>query len=241
MDPHLGIVTVHDCGRWLPEGDDGGGELAFIAMELLRGESVTARLDRIGKMRAEEAAEVARRRVGARGRAPRRGALHRDLKPDNVFLVHDAEVPSGERAKVLDFGIAKLGSVGTSTKVSSMGTPLYMSPEQCRSVGDGRRAHRHLLARLRRCSSWRAGARRSARFRGAGAAPARGRAAGGTSRRDAEALDALIARLLKKDPDDRPASMSEGAERARGATRGARGPAAPEIVEGWAVRARGTT
>ena len=58
-----------------------------------------------------------------------------------MFLIEDAELPSGERAKLLDFGIAKLASAGiTSTSVSSMGTPLYMSPEQWRSAAkvDGR-------------------------------------------------------------------------------------------------------
>src|SRR5262249_49994027 len=67
-----------------------------------------------------------------------RGIVHRDLKPENLFLVRDPEVPGGERAKILDFGIAKLAndSAGIKTQTSAViGTPTYMSPEQCRGAG----------------------------------------------------------------------------------------------------------
>ena len=66
-----------------------------------------------------------------------------DLKPDNVMIVSDPEAPGGERAKILDFGIAKLASqskngeaVASQTSTGMMvGTPLYMSPEQCKGSG----------------------------------------------------------------------------------------------------------
>jgi serine/threonine-protein kinase len=67
--------------------------------------------------------------------------VHRDLKPDNIFLIPG---PDGERTKILDFGIAKLTEMGLATGVTKtgavMGTPTYMSPEQCRGTGqvDGR-------------------------------------------------------------------------------------------------------
>ena len=72
--------------------------------------------------------------------AHEKGIIHRDLKPDNLFLIPDPDSPLGERVKLLDFGIAKLtdiGLAGTATKTGAvMGTPTYMSPEQCRGTGD---------------------------------------------------------------------------------------------------------
>src|SRR5262249_16713184 len=67
-----------------------------------------------------------------------RGIVHRDIKPENIFLVRDPEVPGGERAKLLDFGIAKLMKDTSTEKTNEktiMGTPTWMSPEQCRGAG----------------------------------------------------------------------------------------------------------
>jgi serine/threonine protein kinase len=70
--------------------------------------------------------------------ARRRRIIHRDLKPENIYLIPDPEVAAGERTKILDFGIAKLSDdhpdkLSTSTGML-MGTPAYMSPEQCRGL-----------------------------------------------------------------------------------------------------------
>ena len=126
---HPGIVTIYDCG--LVETTD--GPTAFIAMELLSGESLTSRLSRSGRLDPASAAEIARQVASALEAAHRVHVLHRDLKPDNIYLVPDPAMPNGERVKILDFGLAKLGQDGHTQVQNVFGTPRYMSPEQCRS------------------------------------------------------------------------------------------------------------
>ncbi len=127
-----GIVQVFDFGVHT----DGS---AYIVMELLEGESLDARLARLGRLRPAEALRIARQCAGSLVAAHRCGIVHRDLKPENIFLVRDLEVPGGERAKILDFGIAKLGGDQPNTARTRtgvvIGTPTYMSPEQCRGAG----------------------------------------------------------------------------------------------------------
>ena len=82
---------------------------------------------------------------GARGGA-RAGIVHRDLKPANLFLVTDDAHGDRERVKVLDFGISKLRAADRRQRAALtrtgtlMGTPLYMSPEQCRGAKESTRA-----------------------------------------------------------------------------------------------------
>ena len=125
-----GIVQIFDFGFHV----DGS---AYIVMELLDGEPLDARLDRCGVLMVSEALRIIRQVATSLGAAHSRGIIHRDLKPENIFLVRDPEVVGGERAKILDFGIAKLTNDQTSRTNTSMmlGTPLYMSPEQCRGAG----------------------------------------------------------------------------------------------------------
>jgi len=134
--PHPGIVTVYECGQVSGTGSAADGS-AYIAMELLQGESLTDRLARCGRLDPPAAMEIARQVASALEAAHRAGIVHRDLKPDNIFLVPDSAVSNGERIKVLDFGIAKLSRAPTNVETQSMsvfGTPRYMSPEQCRSA-----------------------------------------------------------------------------------------------------------
>jgi len=131
---HPGIVEIYDVG-WHSDGS------AYFAMKLLAGESLATQLKR-GPLGFAMAATVARQIASALGAAHERGIVHRDLKPDNVVLVPDDEVTAGARATLLDFGIAKLlgdGAVEPSSRTrtgSVMGTPYYMSPEQCRGAGE---------------------------------------------------------------------------------------------------------
>jgi eukaryotic-like serine/threonine-protein kinase len=123
---HPHIVTVHDYGM-APDGR------AFIVMERLQGVTLAERLGRDGTVPPARALAILRDVCAAVDVAHARGLVHRDLKPGNIFLARD---DAGERAKVLDFGVAKLlapGAAGADTWAGALvGTPRYMAPEQLR-------------------------------------------------------------------------------------------------------------
>ena len=134
---HPGIIEVYDFGYT----EDGR---AYLVMEFLDGEPLGTRIQRRGRLTEVEAASIARGIASALKAAHAKGIIHRDLKPDNVFLVPDPD-GTGDRVKVLDFGVAKLADPAPSnvrhTQTGAlMGTPLYMAPEQARAAGtiDGR-------------------------------------------------------------------------------------------------------
>jgi serine/threonine-protein kinase len=111
-------------------------EQAFIAMEMLRGEVLSERIARLGRVPPEEAFRFVGEVLRAMSKAHEAGIIHRDLKPDNVFIVKDEP----EFAKVLDFGVAKVkrGALGEVTGIGTqtgmmLGTPYYMSPEQAQA------------------------------------------------------------------------------------------------------------
>lgn len=128
-----GIVQVFDFGYHV----DGS---AFLVMEVLEGEAMDARLRRIGRFTPVDAVRLMAQIATSLGAAHGKGVVHRDLKPENIFIVGDPAVTGGERSKILDFGIAKLagdepGKIKTRTGIV-MGTPVYMSPEQCRGMSN---------------------------------------------------------------------------------------------------------
>jgi eukaryotic-like serine/threonine-protein kinase len=132
---HAGIVEILDCGS-LANGQ------AYIVMEFLQGETLGAYAARYGKLSADPhlARAVVRQVATALGAAHARGIVHRDLKPDNVFLAGDGGALDVAVVKILDFGIAKLMSPGQIAAVTTtkelLGTPLYISPEQCQGAKD---------------------------------------------------------------------------------------------------------
>lgn len=124
--PH--VVQIIDHAIW--EG------IPFIAMELMVGEDLGKRLDKVGHLAPKQTLEVLGQVCRALTRAHQLGIVHRDLKPDNIYLVKDDD---REIAKVLDFGIAKSAKTGmesaSNTKTGAMlGTPYYMSPEQAQGT-----------------------------------------------------------------------------------------------------------
>ena len=134
---HRGIVEVSDLGI-LPSG------APYIVMELLDGESLADRLAKAGRLPLAAAIEIAGQAADVVGAAHAKGIIHRDLKPDNLYLIPDPHLPGRELLKILDFGIAKLAerrpsSAGGDLRTRTgaiLGTPRYMSPEQCRESRD---------------------------------------------------------------------------------------------------------
>src|SRR5882724_9030030 len=122
--PHVVQILDHGVDNGVP----------FIVMELLDGESLAARIERVRRLSPQETARIMTQVGRAMTKAHEAGVVHRDLKPDNIFLVRNDEE---ELAKVLDFGIAKSSTHGAAASVASttrtgsvLGTPYYMSPEQ---------------------------------------------------------------------------------------------------------------
>jgi len=225
---HPSIIEVFDFG-YTETGE------AYLVMELLEGESLHEYLKRFkpAGLPPQQAAHFARALANALVAAHGKGIVHRDLKPANIFLVPDAEQPYGVRLKVLDFGIAKLVDptgqpIGRSHTIDGalIGTPRYMAPEQARSAkaidhradlyslgcilyemvvgeapfpkgGSGEVIAMHLFEEVR---------------------PPRDRVPGISPE-----LDAIIMRLLQKEPADRYASAQELA-------RALAGPAGVEIT-----------
>jgi serine/threonine protein kinase len=127
---HTNAVTVTDFGQ----SQDG---YVYLVMELLEGRTLREVLAKEAPLDTARAVSLMLQASAAVAAAHEAGIIHRDLKPANIFIVQHAEVPAV--VKVLDFGIAKLAADSldeedhkTLTQVGAMiGTPRYMSPEQC--------------------------------------------------------------------------------------------------------------
>lgn len=125
---HRNIVDIFSFGQ-LPDGRH------YFVMELLAGETLSARLARDKALSFDVALPILVQMCDALAAAHAKGIVHRDLKPENVYLAAGAT----PFVKLLDFGIAKLigeqtGSSNRTRPGLAIGTPQYMSPEQCRSL-----------------------------------------------------------------------------------------------------------
>ncbi|MHB0955311.1 MAG: serine/threonine-protein kinase [Pirellulaceae bacterium] len=117
---HANIVQIHEVGCI-----DG---IHFIAQEYVAGQNLKQWLARQGMADAKTAVHIMRQVIAALRRASQQGIIHRDIKPENIMLAKTGEV------KVADFGLARVTSDGQAVDLTqvgvTMGTPLYMSPEQ---------------------------------------------------------------------------------------------------------------
>jgi serine/threonine protein kinase len=196
---HDYIVTIYQVG------EDRG--VPFIAMQLLQGESLEARLSRAGRLAEAEVLRIARQTAIGLAVAHERGLIHRDIKPNNIWLEARG---GGERVKLLDFGLARsvAGDANLTRSGAILGTPAYMAPEQARGQTVDHRADLFSLG----CVLYRACT---------GQPPFRGSDAISTLMAVAEQtpspphqlqppvsprLSALVMQLLAKDPAARPSS-----------------------------------
>ena len=129
---HPNIVQIFDIGR-----TDSGAP--FLVMELLEGETLFARSSREGPMPVKQAVSIVADVLSALQVVHAKGMVHRDMKPENVFLAGDAA--GRQITKLLDLGIAKARSPEANTPALTetgaiVGTPYYMAPEQAMGVPD---------------------------------------------------------------------------------------------------------
>jgi tRNA A-37 threonylcarbamoyl transferase component Bud32 len=201
---HPGVVAVQDVGR-APDGRP------FIAYEHLEGADLGELVRREGRLDFAAAVRIVRQAADALGAAHGRGVIHRDVKPENLFVSGPA---GARRVKVLDFGISKMDEAfGASLTQTGavLGTPAYMSPEQARGEKVDHRTDVYSLgAVLYRLAT---GARPFEEVEAAAtigalltSAPTRPRAVDPSV---PEALELVIQRAMAERPDDRFGTMAE--------------------------------
>jgi serine/threonine protein kinase len=132
---HSNIITIYDFG-WSAAGH------AYLVMEYLRGDSLDQILRLQGRLDTDRFLQIFSQICDGLQHAHARGIVHRDIKPSNIMIVERDNAPN--LAKIVDFGLAKLTSQEAELHLTqsgiAMGTPLFMSPEQCRGAEIDRRS-----------------------------------------------------------------------------------------------------
>ena len=127
---HPNVVAIHDFS----DGRETENP-PYIVMELVEGTSLRTLFRDEGKLSPDRAVSLFRGICAGVGAAHRRGIIHRDLKPDNIIIAAPDRAGESETVKVIDFGIVKLGETDMASTLTQagtlIGTPTYMSPEQC--------------------------------------------------------------------------------------------------------------
>ncbi|MDI1447552.1 protein kinase [Polyangium sp. 6x1] len=142
-----GIESEHIV-ETLDAGVDEATGMPFIVMELLKGEEIGALLKVRKRLPLEEVVTLLHQAALALDRTHAAGIIHRDLKPENLFLTRRDD--GSPRLKILDFGVAKIVADGTasSNTTKSVGSPLYMAPEQIAGEAIGPHVDRYSLAHI---------------------------------------------------------------------------------------------
>ena len=191
---HPGVVELYDAG-WTDAGP-------FLALELVEAQTLAQWLDARGRLPVPEALGLVRECARTLAAVHDSGVVHRDLKPDNVFLA------PGGGVKLFDFGIAKIRGVPAQPRADGMviGTAAYMAPEQCVGIGEcDHRADLYALGCLLFEMITGASPYGFLPARSILTAHVRGPVPDLVSHADVPAAVArLVTRLLAKRPDDRP-------------------------------------
>lgn len=123
-------ITSDHVVQVIGAGIDRDSGVPWMAMELLEGEDLSTYIDRVGSLPPAEVFDIFRQLCHALGAAHAAGIVHRDVKPENIFLAKTRSVSGPVSVKVLDFGIAKVIAEAKATATAALGTPLWMAPEQ---------------------------------------------------------------------------------------------------------------
>ena len=146
---HSSHVVEVRCVGMGDKSEAGANDLPFIAMELLDGHDLAWHLRRQRRLSPDRVVELVEQVAKALTAAVDAGVVHRDLKPQNIFLARISDSSGSRLWKVLDFGVSKMAAgSGTLTQGAVVGTPGYMAPEQAHGLDVGPPADVFALAAI---------------------------------------------------------------------------------------------